>query len=214
MVGNPGRLNYTVRLIDRGEVIEYRDVNDVYRFSGWLKDKTWRVYLPGSKGQHYEPRELTSEEQAVVLPRIRQFLESRKYFGWFGRTYSVVIEREPRLPPRSRQRVGPRKISGSAERRMSRNDPKVLPHPRVAARDRRKWVETGSTGNPSAVGQRRSVSLRVSSPRKRTFAIQAIRLLGTSLRQVHLAQQPFVARIAAQMFEQKISFQSEQSGVP
>jgi hypothetical protein len=95
MVGNPGRLNYTVRLIDRGEVIEYRDVNDVYRFSGWLKDKTWRVYLPGSKGQHYEPRELTSEEQAVVLPRIRQFLESRKYFGWFGRTYSVVIEREP-----------------------------------------------------------------------------------------------------------------------
>jgi len=95
MAGNPGTQNYTVRLIDRGEVIEYRDANDVYRFSGWLKDKTWRVYLPGSKGQYYEPHELTSEEQAVVLPRVRQFLESRKYFGWFGRTYPVVIEREP-----------------------------------------------------------------------------------------------------------------------
>jgi hypothetical protein len=47
------------------------------------------------RNQRREPHELTSEEQAVVLPRIKQFLEGIRYFYFFGRTYPVVIEREP-----------------------------------------------------------------------------------------------------------------------
>lgn len=96
---NSTKQDYSVRLIDRGECIEYRDANDVYRFNGWLKGKKWRVYLPGSKGEYYEPHELTNEEQAVVLPRIKQYLEGIKCFYFFGRTYPVVIEREPPVTP-------------------------------------------------------------------------------------------------------------------
>jgi hypothetical protein len=91
--------DYSVRFIDRGECIEYRDANDVYRFAGWLKGKKWWGYLPGSKGEYYEPHELTTEEQAVVLPRIKQYLEGIRCFYFFGRTYSVVIEREPPVTP-------------------------------------------------------------------------------------------------------------------
>jgi hypothetical protein len=99
-VENSTKHNYTVRLVARNEGIEYRDEHDVYRFGGWLEKKRWIVYLPGSKGEYYEPHELTDEEQNTILPRIKAFLEGRKYFGFFGRTYPVVIEREPPVSDR------------------------------------------------------------------------------------------------------------------
>jgi hypothetical protein len=53
---------------------------------------------------YHEPHELTSEEQAVVIPRIKEYLEGIRYFYFFGRTCPVVIEREP--PVTARQMDG------------------------------------------------------------------------------------------------------------
>jgi hypothetical protein len=87
--------DFKVRLVARNEGIEYRDAHDVYRFNLRLESKVWWVLLPGSKGEHFEPHELTPDEEAVVLPRIKQYLEGRRYFVLFGPTFPVVIEREP-----------------------------------------------------------------------------------------------------------------------
>lgn len=93
---------YTVRLINRGELIEYRDDVDVYHFNAWRKKKRWTVYLPGTKGKYHEPHELTDEEREVIFPRIRNYLEGIKNFIWFGRTYPVSFEPEGPVSPEIR----------------------------------------------------------------------------------------------------------------
>ena len=90
---------YDVRLINRGESLEYRDDVDVYHFNAWRKGKKWIVYLPGTKGKYHEPHELTEDEQAVIFPRIRSYLEGLKNFIWFGTSYPVSFEREGPISP-------------------------------------------------------------------------------------------------------------------
>lgn len=92
---------YVVRLVDRGEVLEYRDDTDIYRFSVDVdrfnfrrKGKKWTVHLPGTKGKYYERHELTEHEQEVMFPRIRSYLEGIRNFIWFGASYPVDFERE------------------------------------------------------------------------------------------------------------------------
>jgi hypothetical protein len=92
---------YEVRLINRGESIEYGDDVDVYHFNAWLKKRKWRVYLPGTKGKYHQPYELTQDEQNIIFPRIREYLEGIKYFIWFGR-YPVSFEREGPISPEMR----------------------------------------------------------------------------------------------------------------
>jgi hypothetical protein len=84
--------HYAVALRDRNEVLEYRDPNGLYRFNVRLVDKQWTVVLPGIKGEGYHPYELTDEEQDLILPRIKQYLEGKKYFGFIGPTYPVGFE--------------------------------------------------------------------------------------------------------------------------
>jgi len=83
---------YQIRLTARNEGIDYVDEQDIYRFGVALTDRVWRVFLPGSKGEKFGMHELTEAEVSVVLPRIKQFLESRKYFGIIGSTYPVIFE--------------------------------------------------------------------------------------------------------------------------
>ena len=85
---------YTIKLVARNEGIEYRDESEVYRFNVRLADGKWRVYLPGSKGENYQAHILTDQEKAIVLPRIAEYLEGKKYFGFVGSTYPVVFEQE------------------------------------------------------------------------------------------------------------------------
>lgn len=93
--------HFKVRLVARNEAIEYFDENGVYRFQVSLLGNRWVVYLPGSKGHDFVIHELSEEEGKVVLPRIRNFLESRKYFLIFGKTFPVAFERkEPLRQPR------------------------------------------------------------------------------------------------------------------
>jgi hypothetical protein len=88
---------YEVKFVDgKNEVVQYRDDIDVYHFDAWLKNWKWTVFLPGTKGKYYQSYELTKEEQNVIFPRIRNYLEGIKYFIWFGR-FPVVFERESRV---------------------------------------------------------------------------------------------------------------------
>jgi hypothetical protein len=93
--------SYQVRLVARNEGIDYVDEHDIYRFGVTFAEKLWRVSLPCSKGEGFRMHELTDEEAHVVLPRIKQYLESRRYFGIIGPTYPVIFERREWLHPRS-----------------------------------------------------------------------------------------------------------------
>ena len=86
--------NYKAKLVARNEGIEYRDEHDIYRFNVSLANQRWTVYLPCSKGEGYQVHELTHEEQLLILPRIKQYLEGRKYYGLVGPSYPVTFERE------------------------------------------------------------------------------------------------------------------------
>ncbi len=91
---------YEVKFVaGKNEVIEYRDDVDIYHFNAWLKKRIWRVYLPGTKGKYHQPYELTENEQNVIFPRIRNYLEGIKSFIWFGRRYPVSFEREGPISP-------------------------------------------------------------------------------------------------------------------
>lgn len=82
---------YVVRLIDRNEVIDYRDANDRYQFSVRFTNKQWIVSMPGIKGEGYHPHELTEDESRIILPRIKTYLEGLKYLRWVGPTYPVTF---------------------------------------------------------------------------------------------------------------------------
>lgn len=94
---------YEVEFVDgKREVIEYRDDVDIYHFNAWLKKRIWRVCLPGTKGKYHQPYELTEDEQNVIFPRIRNYLEGIKSFIWFGRRYPVSFDREGPISPEMR----------------------------------------------------------------------------------------------------------------
>lgn len=82
---------YAIRLVARNEGIKYVDDTGVYRFRVELVDRVWRLYLPCSRGEHYEAHELNEEEKDRILPRIIKYLERIKYFGFFPRRYSVIV---------------------------------------------------------------------------------------------------------------------------
>jgi len=92
---------YEVSLDPKGEVIKYSDDVDVYYFSLPRKNREWIVYLPATKLGPYRRHELTEEEQRVIFPRIRSYLESIKYFILFGR-FPVVFERKEPTSPQMR----------------------------------------------------------------------------------------------------------------
>ena len=77
--------DFSVRLIDRTEVVEYREQNNVYRFDLGKRGKEWIVYLPPS-------RDIPRDEVDKVLNRITSYLAKRRWFGLFTCKYAVRIE--------------------------------------------------------------------------------------------------------------------------
>jgi len=76
---------FSVMLIDRTEVVEYRDANSVYRFDLGKQGREWIVYLPPS-------RDMPAAEAEKILGRITGYLSKRWWFWLFPRTYTVRIE--------------------------------------------------------------------------------------------------------------------------
>jgi hypothetical protein len=89
---------YEVSLDPEGEVIKYCDGGEVYYFSLRRKNGKWIIYLPATKLAPFRRHELTEEEQKVIFPRIRRYLEPIKYFILFGRS-PVIFEREEPISP-------------------------------------------------------------------------------------------------------------------
>ena len=87
--------DYTIALVARNEGIDYRDATTTYRFNFELSEKSWQVFLPGSKGDDFRICSLSESEAEIILPRIRAYLSSRKYFGLFGPTFPVLFVNEP-----------------------------------------------------------------------------------------------------------------------
>lgn len=85
---------YTIRLVARNEGIEYRDGSGLYRFDVWLDHGVWTVHLPGSRGEACSPYELTAEEEARILPRVRSYLGETRWFGFWRRRYVVQVLRQ------------------------------------------------------------------------------------------------------------------------
>jgi hypothetical protein len=76
---------FSVRLIDRLEVVEYTDENHIYRFDVGKEANEWVIYLPPS-------REMAPTDADQILRRITEYLSKRRWFWIFPRTYSVRIE--------------------------------------------------------------------------------------------------------------------------
>jgi hypothetical protein len=93
--------SYSVRTASN-KGVEYRDERDVYRFNAHVVNKKWTVYLPGSKGDYYQIHELTDDEQRIILPRIKKYLEEN-FCGLSGlRIRSRLSEKSP-FPPQWRK---------------------------------------------------------------------------------------------------------------
>jgi hypothetical protein len=82
---------YQIRLTARNEGIEYRDETMLLRFNVSLRNGTWHIYLPCSRGDKYETYQLTAAEYEKVIPRIKDYLSAIKWFGFFKKKYSVEV---------------------------------------------------------------------------------------------------------------------------
>lgn len=79
--------SFSVTLIDRAEVVEYREANNVYTFDLGKQGREWILYLPPS-------HDLPAAEAEKVLGRVMAYLAKRWWFWIFPRTYTVRVERK------------------------------------------------------------------------------------------------------------------------
>ena len=85
--------DYKIKSVGR-EGLDYLDEHDVHHFGVAFIDNTWIVYWPGTKGEFYESYELNETERAIIFPRIKAYLEGKRHYSLFGRTYPAIFERE------------------------------------------------------------------------------------------------------------------------
>jgi hypothetical protein len=78
---------YLICLIDRNEVVEYRDDDCASSFDLGKKRREWTLYLPGS-------REVASEKERQIVERISAYLSKIWWFGIFPCRYTVRVERK------------------------------------------------------------------------------------------------------------------------
>jgi len=77
--------DFSVRLMDRTAVVEYRDARGVYRFDLGQRGNEWTVYMPPS-------HEIPAEEADTILGRVTDYLESRRWFWIFPLKYKVKVQ--------------------------------------------------------------------------------------------------------------------------
>ena len=93
--------DYRVVLVPPNEAVEYSDSEGVHRFGVTLRSGEWTVFLPGTRGDRFEPHELSADEEARILPRISKYLSRIKWFGIFPRSYTVRFAQRKDGSPRT-----------------------------------------------------------------------------------------------------------------
>lgn len=84
---------YKIRLAAMNEGVDYMDDNGTYRFNILLKNKEWKLYVPGSFGENYEKHKISRDEEDIILDRIIYYLKQVKWLGLFRRKYTVKVIR-------------------------------------------------------------------------------------------------------------------------
>lgn len=79
--------DYSIRLTDRTETVEYRERNCVYRFDVGKRGKTWIIYLPPLP-------EMSTHDADRILERIKSYLSKRWWFWIFPVSYAVTVEQK------------------------------------------------------------------------------------------------------------------------
>ena len=79
--------DYSVRLVDRAEVVEYCEQDRVYRFDVGKRGGTWIIYLPTSP-------EMSPHKEEKIVGRIKLYLHRRWWFWIFPVSYDVRVERK------------------------------------------------------------------------------------------------------------------------
>ena len=87
--------DYRVVLAAKNEGLDYEDASGVYHFGLSRTGNEWQLHVPPSKGTTFERHELTSDEQARILPRITNYLSRIRWFGIFPRSYRVRVVSRP-----------------------------------------------------------------------------------------------------------------------
>jgi hypothetical protein len=80
-------LEYSVKLIDRNEGVEYRDSRGAYRFGVRRDGQEWTLLLPPIP-------EMRNVDESQMLDRITAYLSKIWWFGLFPRRYTVRVERK------------------------------------------------------------------------------------------------------------------------
>ena len=88
-------VDYRVVLAAKNEGVDYVDSTGVYHFGVSRNRNEWTLEVPPSKGEWFEPHELTSEEEALILPRVTKYLSRIWWFWVWPRSYHVRIVRRP-----------------------------------------------------------------------------------------------------------------------
>lgn len=77
--------NFSIKLIDRTEVVEYRDSSGIYRYDLGKKGRQWILYLPGSPAP-------SADAETLRVDRIKAYLSKIWWFGILPCKYSVAVE--------------------------------------------------------------------------------------------------------------------------
>ena len=83
--------DFTVRVVARGEGLEYRDVYGLYTFDLGYKKRTYYLQVPGYAGPDSGKRVLSKQDFDRIIPRIIKKLSREKLFGIFTLHYRVEI---------------------------------------------------------------------------------------------------------------------------
>jgi hypothetical protein len=86
---------YEIEIQDRCEVLKYTDDCGVYYFNGFPSKGVWTISIICQRGDEPENFELNEIEKERIVPRLKNFIESKKRFGIFGTKYKSKIVYDP-----------------------------------------------------------------------------------------------------------------------
>ena len=76
---------YKIQITNRGESLKYTDSSGSIYFNAIPNKDVWEVSLLCYKGDNPHPEKLTDIENTTIVPRLKEFIESKKRFGLFGK---------------------------------------------------------------------------------------------------------------------------------